>query len=201
MTASLNDAVTKIADRTGAVATAVKPIPPRSRPLAVRRQPFGASEAPSRDGRSGRCSRPGASPDNPGDRARPPRTRRPAGPRSPLCHPTAPRHPHRRSYPRRRASAPRRHNRCPTGRRAHDHCPGGSASSDRGSGRRIPGCSGSSSLSGRRQSRSPRHACRDYDTWRSEYRRPCNPRVEMMPGRLRIRSCMPQKHPPARTAR
>ena len=55
MTASLNDAVTKIADRTGAVATAVKPIPPRSR-LAVRRQPFGASEAPSRDGRSGRCS-------------------------------------------------------------------------------------------------------------------------------------------------
>ena len=154
MTASLNDAVTKIADRTGAVATAVKPIPPRSRPLAVRRQPFGASEAPSRDGRSGRCSRPGASPDNPGDRARPPRTRRPAGPRSPLCHPTAPRHPHRRSYPRRRASAPRRHNRCPTGRRAHDHCPGGSASSDRGSGRRIPGCSGSSSLSGRRQSRS-----------------------------------------------
>nr|WNL65410.1 hypothetical protein GPGIFMOB_00361 [Acinetobacter gerneri] len=57
MTASLNDAVTKIADRTGAVATAVKPIPPRSRPLAVRRQPFGASEAPSRDGRSGRCSR------------------------------------------------------------------------------------------------------------------------------------------------
>ena len=125
MTASLNDAVTKIADRIGAVATAVKPIPPRSRPLAVRRQPFGASEAPSRDGRSGRCSRPGASPDNPGDRARPPRTRRPAGPRSPLCHPTAPRHPHRRSYPRRRASAPRRHNRCPTGRRAHDHCPGG----------------------------------------------------------------------------
>lgn len=55
----------EVANRIGAALTAAKPIPPRSRPLAVRRQPFGASEAPSRDGRSGRCSRPGASPDNP----------------------------------------------------------------------------------------------------------------------------------------
>ena len=130
-----------------------------------------------------------------------PRTRRPAGPRSPLCHPTAPRHPHRRSYPRRRASAPRRHNRCPTGRRAHDHCPGGSASSDRGSGRRIRDvpvarhCRVEDNLDplGMRAVitiRGVRNiAARVTHTGRDDA------------GPLADRSCMPQKHPPARTAR
>ena len=99
------------------------------------------------------------------------------------------------------ASARRRCRRSPSDSWCRRRCPAGSSSSGRGSGRRTPAAPDSRSAPGRRRSRSPRRAPDGCGRWHWRSRRRCSrPGWRSTPGCLRIRSCMPQKQPPARIA-
>ena len=107
----------------------------------------------------------------------------------------------RRWCPARPASDRRQDRRSPTCNWIRNRGPGSSVSSDRESGRRIPTAPGSPFAQGHRRSRRPPRDPDDCDTSADHFAlRYSQPRVESTPGCWRIRSSIPQKHPPASIA-